>query len=793
MLKSFFKIAWRNFGKDRQFTILNLVGLSTGLACTFLIYLWVSDELGMDRFHAKDRQLYQVMTNQKNADNLRTIPQTPSLLARTLKAEMPEVEYAAAVLPADWFGKVTLSAKDNSVTQNIKAVGHFADKDFFNVFSYHLLRGNKDQVLADKNSIVLSKDLALKLFHTTENLVGKTVEWEHEQSFLITGIFDDVPANSSDKFDYLVPLDRFIDTHPYETGWGTSEDPSTYVVLKRGTNIDEFNRKIAGFIKKRNKEANLTLFATPYSKVYLYGKYENGVQAGGRIEYVRLFSIIAIFLLVIACINFMNLSTAKASKRIKEVGIKKCVGATRGELIVQYLGESLLMTLLSLLLAIVIVTILLPEFNDITGKQLFFHFNAELVTAVAGITLITGLLAGSYPALYISGFNPATVLKGKLRTSLGELWVRKGLVVFQFTLSVIFVISVMVVYKQIQYIQTQDPGYNKDNVLSFDMKGIPAGNTQTFFSAIKNIPGVENASGMDHGSLIGEYGGSSPSWEGMPPKEVIQFGNIGIDYGMIETLGLQITAGRTFSRDLSSDSAEVILNQAAVDAMGLKNPIGRKINVFGGDGDRKIVGVVKNFHFDSMHEIVKPFALRLVTDYTEATMVKIKAGKEKTVIDQVRQLYTRYNPGFPFVYKFLDDDFQAQYVAEQRVAILSRYFGGLAILISCLGLFGLSAFTAERRIKEIGIRKVLGATVNGIVVLLSRDFLKLVLIAIVIAFPLAWWATSQWLDGFAYRTHIGVRVYLAAGLVMLSITLLTISFQSVKAAVANPVKSLKSE
>jgi putative ABC transport system permease protein len=798
MLKSFFKIAWRSLLKDRQFTILNLIGLSTGLACTFLIYLWVSDELSMDRFHEKDSQLFQVMTNEKNSDNLRTIPETPALLARTLKEEMPEVEYAAAVLPAEWFGKVTLSAKGNGATQsaeinNIKASGHFADKDFFNVFSYHLLQGNKNQVLADKNSIVLSKELALKLFHTTDNLVGKTVEWEHEQSFLISGIFDGVPANSSDQFDYLVPLDRFIDTHPYEKGWGTSEDPNTYVVLKQGTNLAQFNLKIADFIKRRNKDANLTLFARPYSDGYLYGKYENGVQAGGRIEYVRLFSIIAIFILVIACINFMNLSTAKASKRIKEVGIKKCVGASRGELIVQYLGESMLMTVFSLILAFAIVTILLPEFNDITGKQLFIHFDTRLVIAIAGIALITGLLSGSYPALYISGFKPAAVLKGKLKTSAGELWVRKGLVVFQFALSVVFIISVMVVYKQIRFIQTQDPGYNKDNILSFDMKGITTENTQTFLSAVKNVRGVVNASGMDHGSLIADYGGSSPSWDGMPPKANIEFGNIGINYGMVETLGLQITKGRTFSRDLSSDSAEVILNQAAIDAMGLKDPIGKKIGMFDGDGNRKIVGIVKNFHFESMHEMVKPFGLRLVTQYTAVVLVKIKAGKEKAVVDQVKQLYTTYNPGFPFVYKFLDDDFQAQYVAEQRVAVLSRYFGGLAILISCLGLFGLSAFTAERRIKEIGIRKVLGATVNGVVILLSRDFLKLVVIAIIIAFPLAWWATNQWLNGFAYRTHIGAGVYLSAALVTMLITLLTISFQSVKAAVANPVKSLKSE
>jgi putative ABC transport system permease protein len=786
MFKNNLKIAWRSFMKNRQFTFLNLIGLSTGLACTLLIYLWVNDELHVDRFHQKDSQIYQILANQKNSNDIRTIPETNVLLAKTLKTEMPEVEYAAASLNSSFFGKITISSKEN----NIKASGQLVDKDYLKIFSYPLLYGDVNQALTDKNAIIISKTIAMKLFHTTENLIGKTVLWQHDKQYVITGVLDDISAGSSVQFDFLLPLDGFLDTNPWEKEWANS-DPSTYVVLKEGTNIDQFNHKIAGFMQTKLKESNETLFARPYSKGYLYGRYENGIQAGGRIEYVRLFSIVALFILIIACINFMNLSTAKASQRLKEVGVKKAVGASRKSLVFQYLGESMLMTFLSLVIAIALVLLFLPQFNTITGKQLDLHFNIGLITLVLGITFITGLISGSYPALYLSGFNPAVVLKGKLKSSAGELWIRKGLVVFQFSLSVIFIIAMMVVYKQIQFIQTENQGYNKDNILSFDMNGSLPENTKALLTEAKNIPGVVNISSMDHSSLIGSFGTSIPDWEGKDVKTIIQFGNIGINYDMIETLGLQIVSGRSFSRNLSTDSLEVILNQAAIDAMGIKNPLGKWVDVFG-DGRRKIVGIVKNFHFQSLHENVKPFALRL-SQNTDAVLVKIKSGTEKQTITRLQQLYLKYYPGYSFDYKFLDDDYQAQYVAERRVALLSEYFSGLAILISCLGLFGLVAFTAERRFKEIGIRKALGASVSGVVILLSKDFLKLVIIAVLIAFPLGWWAMNQWLKGFAYRTSFSITVFLAAGISIILITLVTISFQAIKAAVANPVKSLRTE
>jgi putative ABC transport system permease protein len=736
------------------------------------------------------------MVNAQNSNDIETIPQTPSLLAEALAKDLPEVEYAVAAIPVSWGSKTTLSVGDNTT----KAVGQYAGKDYLNIFSWRLLLGEKNTVLSDKNSIIISKSLALKLFHTTDNILGKTIEWQHERPFTITGIVEGTPNNSTIQFDYILPFQLFLDANPDETKWSNS-DPNTYIVLKKGAHIDEFNKKIAAYVKSRIKESNSNLFARPFSKGYLYGNYENGVQTGGRIEYVRLFSIIALFILIIACINFMNLSTAKASQRMKEVGIKKCIGASRGSLVIQYLGESLLMSFLSLVLSIVLLFAFLTPFNEITGKHLSLHFDTNIILPVLGVTLFVGILSGSYPALYLSGFRPVAVLKGKLSASIGELWVRRGLVIFQFTLSVLFIVSVLVIYRQIVFIQSTNQGFNKDHIISFDMEGKAStpedqkaflSGVESFLTEVKTIPGVQNASSMDHESIIADYGSTSGiAWEGKSPKTIINFGNIGFNYGMIETLGMEMEAGRSFSRSISADTAEIIFNKTAIDMMGLKNPIGKTVKMWG--VDRKIVGVVKDFHFESLHERVKPFAIRLEPLFTYCLIAKIQAGNETRVIEQIRKLHQKYCAGFVFDYKFLDQDYQAQYTAEKRVAVLSRYFAGLAILISCLGLFGLAAFTAQRRQKEIGIRKVVGATVGNVVFLLSADFLKWILIAVFTAFPLAWWMMNNWLNGFAYKIKIGADIFIIAGVVTLVITFITISYQSIRAALANPVKSLRSE
>lgn len=496
------KIAWRSFLKDRRFTILNLLGLSVGLACTLLIYLWVNSELQVGRFNQNDGQLYQVMENGPSPDGIQTGENTPGLLAKALKEEMPEVEYAVSTIHPGGLtsDKGTLTVGDT----HLEATSLFAGKDLFNVFSYKVIKGDKSQALANTNAIMISDETAERLFHTTDNVIGRNIDFNQagfNGLYTVTGVFQKPPTNALDKFDVIFSYDLFLQKNPKLTDWGNS-DPDTYLVLKKGTNVDGFNRKIEGFIAGKKKDSKTTLFVQKYGDKYLYGNYKNGVVSGGRIEYVKLFSIIAIFILVMACINFMNLSTAKASTRLKEAGIKKIMGADRSILIAQYLGESLLMTFLALGIAILLVSLLLPQFNQITGKQMELQFNSSLILAMLAIVLFTGLLSGSYPALYISGFNPVSVLKGNVTGNAGNTWLRKGLVIFQFSLSAIFIVSVLVVYQQMQLIQTKDLGYNRDNILYFEKGGLVSDNKddykpggkyekelESLLVAVKNVPG----------------------------------------------------------------------------------------------------------------------------------------------------------------------------------------------------------------------------------------------------------------------------------------------------------------
>jgi ABC-type antimicrobial peptide transport system permease subunit len=801
MLLVYIKIAWRNLLKHRQFTLLNLLGLSTGLACALLIYLWVQDELSIDTFNKNDNRLYQVIKTSHNGDgSIETHETTPGLLAQSMASEIPEIEYAVPVVVMDNYGENKgIMAANNKV---VKACAQFGGKDYFNVFSYRLLQGNKDHIMAEPHGVILSDQLARKLFNTADNIIGKTITWDQGDKlngqYTVTGVFEAPPANASVQFDCLFSFDHYYATFREQYGLDKwySNNPHTYVIVKNGTDVTQLNKKIKDFTRVKYKQAHGDdglkyegdIFLQRYSTKHLYNHYENGVITGGRIEYVRLFSIIAVFIVLIACINFMNLVTAKAAGRLKEVGIKKVTGASRRSLIVQYLGESILMSLFSLLIALVLITLLLPSFNAITGKQLHLQFNSRLLPAITGITILTGLVAGSYPALYLSGFNPVTILKGQLKTSVGELWVRKGLVVFQFGLSAIFIISVLVVYKQMHLIQTKNLGYNKDNIIRFANEGNLRKALNPFLTQVKQIPGVVNASSMD-GDFTGSHsGGGGIDWVGK--QKSIEFDGVDADYDLFETMGLQLAQGRAFSRQFGADSNAVIFNEAAIAAMGLKDPIGKTVTMWG--NKKQIVGVVKNFHFESLYNNVGPFFIRYGRDNGNV-IVKIKAGHERATIARLKELYARFNRGLDLEYTFLDEDYRQLYASEERVAVLSRYFAGLAIIISCLGLFGLAAFTSQKRQKEIGIRKVVGATVQQIVLLLSKDFLKLVLLAILIAFPLAWLVLNQWLHNFAYRVNIGAGLFVVSAMAVLLITVITISFQAIKAAVINPVKSLKTE
>jgi putative ABC transport system permease protein len=786
MLRHNLLLIFRNFKRFKSTFFINLIGLSTGLTCTVLIYLWVNDELKKDQFHELEARLYQVMESQQHTGSVRVTDSTPWLLAETLKEEMPEVQYSAVATPTYWFGGQTLSVNTTAVRANAK----YASSDFFKIFSFDLLQGNKDQVLADKSSIVISESLAVKLFSSTDNAVGKTVEYQHESLHKVSGVFKDLPPGSSEYFEFVLPYGILTDRQPQVTDWGNS-GPNTFVVLNEGTDVNAFSEKIASLIKAKHEDQHRSLFLAKHSDQYLYGNYENGVQSGGRIEYVTLFSIIAIFILIIACINFMNLSTAKAATRIKEVGIKKAIGAGRGTLIVQYMAESLFMSFLSLVAAILLVDLLLPQFNMITGKNLFIAFDGEFLFSLLAIVLFTGLISGSYPALYLSGFNPASVLKGKLTSSLGEVWARKGLVVFQFTLSVVLIVAVGVIYRQIEFVLQKNLGYDKENVLYFPLEGKAKTSLETFLAELNKIPGVIQASSVAQ-SMVGGGNTTSVEWEGKDPDMKVPFAYRPVNFGAIEMLDLEIVDGRSFSRDFASDTSAVIFNEAAMEVMGLRDPVGQEVN-FGPDIKLKIIGVVKDFHYESLRTDVNPMFFILKPQYTQQVMVKLAAGREVSTLENIQNYYQAYNPGFAFDYRFLDQDYEAQYGAEMRVSTLSKYFAAIAILISCLGLFGLAAFTAERRRKEIGIRKVLGSSEFGIVYLLSEDFTKLVLFAILIALPFSYFLTSQWLDNFAYKIPLEWWYFMGAGLTALLIAWLTVGTQAVRASRVNPTRCLRDE
>jgi putative ABC transport system permease protein len=794
MLRNYFKIALRKLVKDRQFTILNLVGLSTALACTFMIYLWVNDDLNVDKFNENDKHLYRVLYNISLENEILTLEQTPSLLAEALRAEIPEVENAVSVnyFENGFFGAGLATHGEKSM----KVQGAFASKELFNVFSYHLIEGTKESALAKKTGVVISEKLAKNLYNTTENLIGKPLNWTHKldlkNPLTISGVFQDLPVSATNQFDIVFSYDLLKEIIPNINDWrGTYA--RTYLALKKGTDIGQFNNKIRNFPKaKHEANSKCTLLTVPYSDKHLYGNFENGVQASGRIEYVKLFSFIAFFILIIACINFVNLTTAQASKKAKEIGVKKTLGASQSSLIFQYLGESFLLISLSTIISITFVALLLPAFNSLSHKQIALSFNANTLLAISTIILITTFFSGIYPALYLSKFNPITVLKGKLSTTFGELFVRKGLVIFQFGMSIIFIVGFIVIKKQIDFIQTQNLGYNRNNIISVQREGSFFEKSEPFLAELRNLPNVERVSTMPKSILDGNDNQSGFSWNSQKSNENFSFKSPRISYDAIETLGIQILQGRSYSSTFKDDDKRIIINESAQKKMQIQNPIGKTI--MQGETSYEIIGVAKDFQYGSIHQKIEPLIFRFRPEaFGENVLVKIKAGSDKIVIKNIKTVYEKFHHQYPFEYSYLDADYQKLYASEQIIGVLSNFFAGLAILISCLGLFGLVTFSVQNRQKEIGIRKVLGSTIAEATVLLSKDFLKLVIIAIIISCPIAYYLMQNWLQDFAYKIDFQWWFFAIAGLSAIGIALLTVSYQAIKAAMMNPVKSLKTE
>ncbi|MEO1013264.1 MAG: ABC transporter permease, partial [Bacteroidota bacterium] len=780
--------------KHRSSFLINIIGLSTGLACAILIFLWVNDELGFDKFHEKEGQLYQVITNLEMEGQIFTLEDSPFLLPEAITEEFPEVEEAVAISAEFSSPKGIFSYGETKQT----AKGLFVTPNFFEVLSFTLPIGDKTQVLQDKNSVVISRDLAKKLFGSEEQAIGKGVDWNYQWedgggalTLQVSGILDAPPENSTLQFDYLVHYDLLIDDDQVARYW-SGHYAETFLVLNEGTRIADFDKKISGYLtSKRQREVPFTLvsFVQKFSERYLKNPYENGIQVGGRIVYIRLFVLVGLFILIIACINFMNLSTAQASRKMREVGVKKAIGAQRSQLIGQYLGESILLSFLALFVALLLVSLLLPQFNALTAKTISLALGWKEIFVLLGITLLTGFFAGSYPAFRLSAFRPVEVLRGRLKTSFGEFWVRKGLVIFQFALSVVFIVGVLVINKQMAFALTKNLGYERENIIRFEL-GSNIERPETFISELNSLSGVNQVSFMNGDFLEGSDNNSGWSWPGNAASESIVFQSPRMGYDALETLGIQLIAGRTFSREHNDDMGKIIINEAAQKLMGLENPIGKVLTQ--GDNPQEIIGVVQDFQYGSIHKKMEPLIIRF-RDFGQTFMVRVTEGSEKETLAQIENLYAKYNPGYAFDYSFLDMDYQALYSSEEKLAKLSGYFAILAILISCLGLIGLAKFTAQKRAKEISIRKVLGASVPNIVAMLSREFVKMVLIAVFIALPIGYWLSTRWLENFGYAIALKWWFFALAGILTLLTSLITVGWRCYKSAIANPAKRLRME
>lgn len=787
MLRHTLTITSRNFRRHTSSFLINLLGLSSGLLAVLFIYLWVNDELSFDKLHENDEQLYQLRLNFESPNAMNTVVWTPAPLAPEVQTAIPEVALASRLFAGSQNGVVSFEQGPE-----IRAREVFADGNLFKVFSFDVLEGNPENMVPEQSSVAISDRLALKLFNTTENLPGKTLHLDKDNltgDYFISGVFKAPPANSSLQFDAVFSMEQLLIKSPQMKQWNYN-NPDTYLVLKPGADPEAVNAKVEELLKSKPQVEIASTVMEKFSDGYLFGTFKNGKVDGGRITYVRLFSGIALIILLIACINFMNLATAQAARRLKEVGVKKAMGIHRKSLIFQFLTESVVLAFISLLIALILVYLLLPGFNAIVGKELQLSPDPALISSLLGITLVTGLLAGSYPALYLSGFQTVVLLKGKLKAKTNDLWFRKGLVIFQFTTSIVLILSILVVYQQIELIQNKNLGYNRDNVISFPVEGKISNNVNAFLNEVANVPGVVSATGAAHSILNNSSSTRGVNWEGKAPEELIPFKYLSANYDLNEVLNFEMVAGRYYSKDFGNDKDNVVINETAAKTMGLENPVGEIINIWG--QNRQIIGIVKDFHVESFYEEVKPLFINL-SDRNYEIMLRIQAGAIRETTDRVEAFYKDYNNGLAFDFKFMDTKYQELYEAENRVSALSRYFAAIAMIISCLGLFGLATFSAERRIKEIGIRKALGASVVSVVRVLTGDFARMVLIAIVIALPLSYWLASDWLNAFAYHIELEWWFFAITGGATLLIAMLTISLRTIRAANARPTDCLRYE
>ena len=795
MFRNFFNTTVRSLWKNKGYSFLNILGLAIGIACAALIFLWVEDEMNFDQFNTKKDRLYFVRENQKYDTYTATFGSTPGLLAPAIQAEIPGIANTCRMDDNNASKLITIGDK------SMYAGGHAVEPSVFSMFTLPFVQGNAANAFKQLHSMVITEKTAKKFFGNDKDVLGKMVRMDNKQDYVITGVLKDIPENSSLQFEWLIPFQVYFDQSPWAHNWGNNT-LATYVELKPGVHPASVNKLLYDFIQKREPTSYARPFLFSMNDWHLRNQFDNGKQTGGgQITYVHLFSIIAWIILLIACINFMNLATARSEKRAREVGVRKVLGALKRNLVFKFIGEALFMAFLSAVSAVIIIELTLPAFNTLVQKNLSLGLSNPLhITALLLIMLICGLIAGSYPALYLSSFKPVSVLKGlKLKTGRVEL-IRKGLVVLQFTVSIVLIISTVLIYRQIQHVKNRSLGFNKNNLLQTSVVGNMAKDYPSIKQDLLNSGSVEDVALSDHVTLYGGNNTDGLTWEGKPQSARILVSTRYVTPDFMKTSGIKLLAGRDFvpTDSVSSKKINVLITQSFERLMGKESAVGKIIREDEDDTSAtvaKVVGVVNDYVYGNMYGKPDPVVF-FCTDpqNTDEMYVRIKpqANIEKALA-QIQNVMKNSNPAYPFTYQFVDDQFNQMFLNETLVSQLSKVFAALAIIISCLGLFGLAAYMAERRIKEIGVRKVLGASVTSIATLLSKDFLKLVCLSCIIAFPLVWWIMNSWLKNYQYRIEISWWIFLIAGLVAILIALITVSFQATKAAVANPVDSLRSE
>jgi putative ABC transport system permease protein len=786
MIKNYLIVAFRNILRNKLFSTVNILGLAFGMCSALVIFLWVNDELQYNHFHVNIDRLYRVMENQKYTDGrLYTFSSTPGPMAPFIKEKFPEIEMATRFT---WGVNNLFQYEEKSFYEN----GKYADQDFIEMFSFDLERGDVRTALQQKNSIVISKNMAERYFGTTD-VVGKILMMNMKDPFTVTGVFKDIPKNSSLQFEYILPFQYFWDVNKsWLEDWGNN-NIRTYIMLKEKTDPIAFEAKLKDEIKLHDKESNVSLFIQKFGDSYLYGDFENGVVTGGRIEYVRIFFIVAVFVLVIACINFMNLSTAQATKRAKEVGLRKVIGAVPRQLFRQFMGESFVTVGISAVLAVGTTMLLLPLFNEITAKELSFNLlDQKIILIFVAIVLFTAIVAGSYPSLFISDFKPVEVLKGQLKSGNKASVFRKALVIVQFSLSIILIISTSVVFRQMNFMENRDIGFQRENVFYSWMDGDMNKNLETIKNRLLESPGIESVTAA--GQLPIEIGNSTSGvqWEGKDPNERILFSTLTVDADFIQTMKMEMIEGRPFDKNLITDTSNYIVNEKAAEKFGFKNGVtGQELTMW--DKKGKIIGVVKDFNFGSLHNPIDPLILTVKPEWSNCMLLRAKEGETDTALKSLEKIWKEYAPGYPFRYSFLNQDWENFYQAESQRGKVFNTLSILSIFISCLGLFGLSAFSAERRTKELGIRKVLGASVPGLVQMMNREFAILVIISACIGCPIGWYIMKEWLATYAYHIDVGVITLFVAAGVCLCVAVLTVTYHALRVATTEPVKSLRYE